>query len=234
MVTTIRKNIVTEETQEEDSNVSPTTPRRNNVIRKNIDNLGNPENPDQDTLSKDLSPDSTNEHLTDNDQVPNVEVDVDKNRSLLDLGVDGVKYTAKYAPPDMANFAVSPREWSSIPKGMTEAASNIMEFLGDLDQSTYKYLGVVTWGGDNDNKWELTDVLPQWIPPWRTEELKKYYTDEAKRGHTFYALANAFDKAQEVFPEEYETGTGNFTFEASRFLTGLKGVEKTFKLKKGI
>lgn len=236
MVTTIRKNIVAEETQEEDNNntsVSPTTPRRN-VIRKNIDNLGNPENPDQDTLSKDLSPDSTNEHLTDNDQVPNVELDVEKNDGILQAGVDGVKYVAKYAPPDIGNFAISPREWSAIPKGVTEGASNIMEFLGDLDQASYKYLGLVTWGGDNDNKWELTDVLPQWIPPWRTEELKKYYTDEAKRGHTFYALANAFDKAQEVFPEEYETGTGNFTFEASRFLTGLKGVEKTFKLKKGI
>jgi hypothetical protein len=181
---------------------------------------------------KDTSQNSTNEHLTDNDQVPNVEVDVDKNRSLLDLGVDGIQYTAKYAPPDMANFAVSPREWSSIPKGMTEAASNIMEFLGDLDQSTYKYLGVVTWGGDGDNKWEFTDVLPQWVAPWRTEELKKYYKEENKRGHTFYALANAFDKAQEVFPEEYETGTAGFTFEAARFLTGLKGIEKTFRIRK--
>ena len=93
MVTTIRKNIGTEETQEEDNNntsVSPATPRRN-VIRKNIDNLGNPENPDQDTLSKDLSPDSTNEHLTDNDQVPNVELDVEKIMEKL--------YNGTHSPP---------------------------------------------------------------------------------------------------------------------------------------
>ena len=186
------------------------------------------EEPDS-VFNKDISNQVTNEHINDHDDVPVVEVDdVEKNDNWL---IGGAKYVGTHAPPDMAKFAVSPKEWTAFPKGVIKGVANISEFMGDLDRSSWKYLGVYTWGGDRDNKWEFSDMMPQWIPPWRTEELKKYYTEEYEKHNTFYALSRMLHKQAEVLPEQ-KTGSGVFTEEIGRYLTGLKGMQRFFNLKK--